>query len=196
MKNGFMENCTDGRPRTRLDWFDATRGLNRGRSLLYEGMWYGVKCLFFLSPLPWPGSLRRTLLRCFGATIGEGVVVKPRVNIHFPWKLEVGDHVWIGEEVNLLNFEPIVIHQHACVSQRSFLCTGNHNYRDPSFSYCNAPIAIRAGAWVGAQAFVGPGSTIGSEAVVCAGSVVTGDIPPAMVCAGNPCKPLKPRWTR
>lgn len=179
---------------TRLDQFEASAGLDRGRSKWIEGLWYLTKCCFFLSPLPWPSGFKCRLLRLFGAKVGKGVVIKPRVNIHFPWKLEVGDWVWLGEEVFLLNFESIRIGSQCCVSQRAFLCTGNHDFRDPAFSYRNAPIVVEEGAWVGAQVFVGPGVTLGEGCVVTAGSVVTKDQPAGMICSGNPCHSLKKRW--
>jgi len=180
--------------RVRLDQFDASKGLERGRSRGFEALWYLVKCIFFLSPLPWPGKLKCFLLNLFGAKIGVGVVIKPRVNIHFPWKLQVGDHSWIGEEVFLLNFEPVAIGAHCCLSQRSFLCTGNHDFRVPSFDYRNAPITIEDGAWLGACVFVAPGVTIGSETVITAGSIVTQSQPAGMIASGNPCQPLRARW--
>jgi putative colanic acid biosynthesis acetyltransferase WcaF len=180
--------------RVRLDLFDSRKGLDRGRGRLVETAWYLCKCLVFLSPLPWPSSWKRSLLRAFGATIGPGVIIKPRVNIHLPWRLTIGDHAWIGEEVFILNFEPVSIGRHACISQRAFLCTGNHDFRDPSFAFRNAPITIGDGAWIGAQVFVGPGRKVGAEAVATAGSVVTADLPPQMICAGNPCTASKPRW--
>jgi putative colanic acid biosynthesis acetyltransferase WcaF len=179
---------------SRLDLFDASAGLDRGRPVWLEALWYLVKCFVFLSPLPWPVGFKRTVLRAFGAKVGKSVNIKPRVNIHFPWKLELGDWCWLGEEVFILNFEPVSIGAHACVSQRAFLCGGNHDFRDPAFSFRNAPIHIGEGAWVGAQVFVGPGVTIASHAVVTAGSVVTASLPEAMICSGNPCVPLKPRW--
>ena len=76
--------------------FDATVGLNRGASKIKEVIWYLTKVCFFLSALPYPSSFKVSLLKLFGAKIGKGVVIKPRVNIHFPWKLEIGDNVWIG----------------------------------------------------------------------------------------------------
>ena len=180
--------------RVRQDLFDARRGLDRGRSRLVEALWYGFKLAFFLTAMPWPSRWRALCLRLFGAKVGRGVVIKPRVNIHFPWKLTLGDHAWIGEEVFILNFEPVAIGAQACVSQRAFLCTGNHDYRDPAMSYRNAPIGIGDGAWVGAQVFVGPGVRVGADAVATAGSVVLSDLPPGMVCAGNPCVPVRARW--
>lgn len=180
--------------RTRLDLFDASDGLDRGKPKLYEAVWYLCKCFFFLSPLPWPSSLRCFLLRFFGAKVGAGVVIKPRVNIHFPWKLELCDHSWLGEEVFILNFEVVKIGSHVCISQRAFLCGGNHDFRDEKFRYRNAPITIEDEAWIGAQTFVAPGVTVGAGAVVSACSFVNQNLPPAMICAGNPCVAVKPRW--
>jgi putative colanic acid biosynthesis acetyltransferase WcaF len=180
--------------KTRLDQFDAEKGLDRGRSKGFLAGWYLLKCVFLLSAWPWPMGLKRCLLRAFGARIGEGVVIKPRVNVHFPWKLEVGDHAWIGEEVFILNFEPVKIGAQACISQRAFLCTGNHDYRDPQFTYRNAPIMIGSGAWIGAGVFVGPGVEVGEEAVAAAGSVITKNVPANTIVAGNPACGRGARW--
>jgi putative colanic acid biosynthesis acetyltransferase WcaF len=180
--------------RMRLDLFDAARNLDRGRPSWFEGVWYLVKIVFFLSALPWPSALKRALLRFFGAKIGAGVVIKPRVNIHFPWRLEIGAYSWIGEEVFILNFSPVRIGNHACVSQRAFLCTGNHDFRDERFSFRSAPISIGDGAWVGASVFVGPGVEIGDEAVVAAGSVALKSLPAGMICGGNPAEARSKRW--
>ena len=94
----------------------------------------------------------------------------------------------------LLNFEPITIGEQCCISQRAFLCTGNHDYRKPEMPYRNAPITVEDGAWVGAQVFVAPGVTIGQDAVATAGSIVVNDRPDGMICSGNPCRPLMQRW--
>lgn len=180
--------------RVRNDQFRSTMGLDRGRSKWIEAAWYFLKVFFFLSPLPWPSWLKCQLLRAFGAKVGRGVVLKPRVNIHFPWKLVIGDHSWIGEESWILNFEPIEIGDHCCISQRAFLCGGNHSYCHTDMRYRNQPITLHDGAWVGAHVFVGPGVTIHENAVATAGSIVTSDLPPDMVCSGNPCLPVKYRW--
>lgn len=181
--------------RVRNDLFDGRPDLDRGRPRWVEALWYLLKCAFFLSSLPWPSSMKRAILRAFGAKIGRGVYIKPRVNVHFPWKLVIGEHTWIGEEAFLLNLEPIVIGAHCCISQRAFLCTGNHDFTQPSMPYRNRGILVEDGAWVGAQVFVGPGVTIGAEAVIGAGSVVTKDQPREMRCAGNPCMPIAARWS-
>lgn len=180
--------------RTRLATFDASIGLERQSPKWKEVLWYLLKCFFFLSPLPWPNLLQIALLRAFGAKVGRGVNIKPRVNIHFPWKLTLGNHCWLGEELFILNFEPVVIGDDCCLSQRAFLCCGNHDFRSSAFTFRNEPIRIERGAWIGAQAFVGPGVTVGAEAVVTAGSVVTNNLPANQICRGNPAIPVGQRW--
>ena len=190
-----MPPIANSTTRVRNDLFDPDLGSDRGRPRLVEAIWYLMKCLVFLSPWPWPSALKCALLRLFGATIGRDVYIKPRVNIHFPWKLSIGDFTWIGEEVFILNFEPVTLGAHCCISQRAFLCTGNHDYRRASMPYRNQPITVEDGAWIGAQTFIAPGVVIGSEAVISAGSIVTHNQPPQMVCAGNPCVSIRNRWT-
>lgn len=180
--------------RTRLAEFDPSVGLDRGAGRLTEVVWYFVKIAFFLTATPWPSRLKSGLLRGFGAQVGRNVVIKPRVNIHFPWKLSIGDDVWIGEEVFILNFEPVRIGSDCVVSQRAFLCGGNHDFRDPSMPYRNGPITLGDGAWVGAQTFVGPGVDIGVDSVVAAGSVVTKSLGSNGLYGGNPVELRGSRW--
>ena len=169
---------------------------DRGASRTTEIVWYVVKWVVFLTAFRWPSAMKVRILRVFGAEIGTGVVVAPRVNIHMPWKLAIGDFSWIGEEVLLLNLEPITIGSGVVISQRAFLCTGNHDYGDPTFRYFGAPIRVGDGVWVAAQSFVGPGVDIGTDTVVTAGSVVLRSLPDAQVCSGNPCRPVKRRVIR
>ena len=180
--------------RVRLKDFDAS-GFNRGAGKGKEICWYLFKMVFFLSAFPFPNFVKIKLLRLFGAKIGVGVTIKPRVNIHFPWKLEIGNDVWIGEEVFILNFEKAIIGNNVCVSQRAFLCGGNHDFKQPSMPYRNGTINLLDGAWVGASCFVGPGVTIGIDTVVTAGSIVTGSLEGNGIYRGNPAVFIKSRWT-
>lgn len=177
-----------------LESFNGAEGLDRGASKLKEICWYFVKMLFFLTAFPYPKAFKVKLLKLFGAQVGKGVVIKPRVNIHFPWKLSIGDHVWIGEEAFILNFEPITIESHVCISQRAFLCGGNHDYRIPNMPYRNGPITLESGSWVGACSFIGPNVTVGTDAVITVGSVVTSNVEPNTVTRISPLGFKKPRW--
>jgi putative colanic acid biosynthesis acetyltransferase WcaF len=188
-------NTNTTESKVKLKDFDAAIGLDRGASKLKEVLWYFIKVVFFLSALPYPSTLKVRLLRWFGAHVGRGVVIKPRVNIHFPWKLSIGNDVWIGEEVFILNFESVMIEDNVCISQRVFLCGGNHNYKDPTMPYRNGPIHLEAGCWIGAGVFVGPHVRVGQDTVVTVGSIVTKNVAPNKVCHITAEAFEKQRWT-
>lgn len=177
-----------------LGSFNSSIGLDRGAGKLLEASWYLIKMIFFLSSFPFPNSLKKGLLKLFGANIGVGLIIKPRVNIHMPWKLSIGSNVWIGEDVFMLNFEPITIGNNVCISQRAFLCGGNHNYLDPTMPYRNGPIFLDDGCWIGASCFIAPNVIVGVDTVVTAGSVVTRNLEGNSVYQGNPALYIKPRW--
>ncbi len=147
-----------------------------------------VKNIIFLNPWPWPSALRVALLRMFGAKIGQGVVIRSRVNITFPWRLTIGDHVWIGEEVCILSLAPVQIGSNVCLSQRAFLCTGSHDFRKPTFDLKTAPITIGDRCWIAAQSFIAAGVEVGAGTVVGAGSVVLKSAPAGVFFGGNPAK--------
>lgn len=179
----------------KLAAFDPRLGLDRGAGALKETLWYLIKILFFLTAVPYPSFVKTFLLVLFGAKVGTGAVIKPRVNIHMPWKLEIGNDVWVGEEVFILNFEHVRIGSNVVISQRAFLCCGNHDFREPSMPYRNAPITLEDGCWIGASCFVGPGVTVGIDTVVTSGSVVTTSLPSGGVYGGNPAIYKTNRWT-
>jgi len=161
---------------------------DRGAPRWKEAVWALVRFLFFQNALPWPSSLRCALLRGFGAKIGRAVVIRANVNISFPWRLAIGDHVWIGEDVGILTLAPVTIESNVCISQRAYICTGSHDFRREDFKLCVAPITIRAQSWIAASAFVGPGVTIGTGSVISAGAVVFKDVPPSSLARGNPAQ--------
>jgi putative colanic acid biosynthesis acetyltransferase WcaF len=169
----------------------TTGAFERGAPPAIEALWWVVRAIFFLTPIPWPAELRVILLRAFGAKIGEGVVVRSGVNITFPWRFTAGDHVWIGDEVMILSLAPVVIGSNCCISQRTFLCTGSHDFSSPAFSLKTAPITIKDGCWVAASAFIAPGVEIGPASMVTAGSVVVTNVPPRVIVRGNPATVIK-----
>lgn len=132
------------------------------------------------------------MLRLFGASAGERVVIRSRVNITFPWRLVLGDDVWLGEEVVLLTLAPVTIESDVCISQRAFLCTGSHDFRRESFDLVTKPIFIRRSTWIAAAAFIAPGVEVGEGSLVSAGSVVLESIPPHSIVRGNPAVAVRP----
>ena len=169
----------------RLDLYDNS-DFDRGAGRLKEALWVLCKCVFFLNPFPWPSFLRIWLLRLFGAQLGHGVVIRSGVNITFPWRLTVGNHVWIGEEVLILSLAPVTLGSNICISQRAFLCTGSHAWRCETFDLQTHPIVVEDRVWISAQAFIGPGARIGSDSVIGAGTVLMKTIPNNSFASGNP----------
>lgn len=168
----------------------------RGRSAIAVQIWWVAEAILVHASPQILYGWRRIVLRMFGARIGKNVMIRPSVRITYPWKLEIGDHSWIGDGVELYSLGPIRIGSNAVVSQGSYLCAGTHDHRDPLFPIIGAPITVEDEAWVAAQAFIAPGVTIGRGAVVGARSVVLADVPAGMVAAGHPAKVRGPRLTR
>ncbi len=164
-----------------------------GRPFVVRALWLVVEALVLLNPLVTSYGLKRALLRAFGARVGRGVVIKPNVHVKYPWRLEIGDHAWIGERSWIDNFVKVRIGAHACVSQGAYLCTGNHDWSDPGMRRVVEPVVVDDGAWVGAFARVAPGVTVGREAVVTLGSVLLEDAAPRGVYQGNPAVRVKER---
>lgn len=164
-----------------------------GAGVLKRTLWYFVNALFFINHLNPMSSLKVTLLRLFGANIGKGVVIKPGVNIKYPWFLSVGDYSWIGEDVWIDNLVQVSIGANCCISQGAMLLTGNHNYKLPTFDLMVKPITIEDGGWLGAKCVVCPGVTVGTHAVLSVGSVASKDLEPYKVYQGVPAVARKQR---
>jgi putative colanic acid biosynthesis acetyltransferase WcaF len=175
-----------------MDRFQVPPGF-RGRSRAYVQLWRLVQSsLFALSPQAMY-SWRAWLLRLFGAKIGRGAIIRPSVKIPYPWKLTIGDHCHIGDEVHLYTYAEIEIGDCAVVSQRSYICTGSHDYTSPTFDLFARKIVIAAEAWVAMDVFVAPGVTIGRGAVVGARSSVFHDVPPGTISMGTPARVVRER---
>ncbi len=171
------------------DWYKKEIGAGK----LKQFLWYCTNSIFFINSLNFSSGLKIFLLRLFGAKIGNGVVVKPAVNIKYPWKLIIGDHSWIGEKVWIDNLAAVTIGSNVCLSQECFLLTGNHNYKLPTFDLVIAPIILEEGVWIGAKATVCPGVTCRSHSVLSVGSVATKDLEAFTIYQGNPAMELRKR---
>lgn len=179
-------------PQVRLDLFDHST-LDRGRSRLVEALWVLTRCFFFTTSLPWPNGAKRRLLRLFGAKVGAGVVIRPGVYVHFPWKLAVGNHCWIGDSCRLLNIAPITFEDHVALAHEVYLAAGGHDVRSATMAAKHAPIHVKSGSWIASRAFVGPGVTVHERTVVGAAAVVMRDVGPDVIVAGNPARVIGPR---
>ena len=195
MGNGEMESQTDEfGPESLVDlrqydqsWFDP------GKPKWLILIWWLVQAIVFPLTLHAHHAPRRVLLRLFGARIGEGVVIRPTARFTYPWKVEIGDYSWIGDKVEFYSLDWIRVGTHAVISQKSYLCTGSHDYQDPAFGLKTGSIVIENGVWLATDVFVGPGVRIGANTVVGSRSSVLGDLPGQQVCLGTPCRPRSPR---
>jgi putative colanic acid biosynthesis acetyltransferase WcaF len=165
------------------------------REQLQRMLWGVGQWVFRLSPRPCFGW-RRFVLRAFGAKIGAQVNAYPSTRIYFPWNLSVGDWTALGEEAFIYNVGPIRIGEKVTISHRAHVCAGTHDYTQADLPLVKATIEIRDQAWVCADAFIGPGVVIGEGAVIGARAVVTSDVPPWTVVAGNPAHAIKRREMR
>jgi putative colanic acid biosynthesis acetyltransferase WcaF len=165
----------------------------RGRNAFIVQLWWLVQgTLFKMSPQFLYG-FRRFLLRLFGAKIGKKVILRPTVTVTYPWKVSIGDYSWIGDDVVLYSLGEIKIGKNVVVSQRSYLCTGSHDYLQPNFPIFAKKIIIEDESWLATDVFVAPGIQIGKETVVGSRSSVYKDLPEGYICYGNPAKPIKKR---
>jgi putative colanic acid biosynthesis acetyltransferase WcaF len=165
----------------------------RGRPGWFVQLWWMVEYLMFKPSPQFMYGWRRFLLRIFGATIGKGVILRPSIRVQFPWKLTIGDNSWIGDEVVLYSLGPIDIGNNVVISQRSYLCTGSHDYKAVDFPIYFEPILVEDQCWLATDVYVGPGVTIGRATVVGARSSVFKSLPPGKICLGSPARIIKDR---
>lgn len=172
-------------PLQALDRYRPPADWSRGAPLWREALWRLLGSPLLASALP--GSCwRNALLRLFGARIGRGGRLKPRLRVTFPWRLQVGDHCWLGEGLWIDNLAPVRLGHRVCLSQEAYLCTGNHDFRSPGFDLRAEPIHVDDDAWIAARAVLAPGTRVGRGAVVGLAAVVGGVVPAGAILRGNP----------
>lgn len=177
---------------TKLSTFN-NHNFDKGTSKLTWFCWLIISSLF-LRPSWFPlMSIKILILKIFGAKIGKGLVIKPSVNIKFPWKLVIGNDVWIGENVWIDNLDQVTIGNDVCISQGALLLTGNHDYTIPSFDYLNRPIVLEYGVWIGAKSVVCPGVVCKSHSILAVGSIATKNLEAYTIYQGNPAQEVRKR---
>jgi len=165
----------------------------RGRSAVTVQLWWIIQStLFRLSPqfmYPW----RRFLLRLFGAKIGKGVLIRPGVKVTYPWKLTIGDYVWVGDGTELYTLAPITIGSHVAIAQDVAIITGSHRFRQMSFDIYALPIRIENECWLCAGSFVHQDVVVRRGSVIGARAVVQKSTEPFSVNAGFPARKVGDR---
>jgi putative colanic acid biosynthesis acetyltransferase WcaF len=163
-----------------------------GRNAVVRALWHLCNSFLLMSFIPGNGW-RKMLLQLFGSRVGRGVVIKPRVNIKYPWNLSIGEYSWLGEGVWIDNLGAVSIGSNCCISQGAMLLCGNHNYRKTTFDLMVGNITLENGVWIGAKGLVCPGVTCRSHAVLSAGSIATSDLEAFKIYSGNPAVAVKDR---
>jgi putative colanic acid biosynthesis acetyltransferase WcaF len=166
----------------------------RGRSAVMVQLWWLVQATLFRASPQVLYGFRRWLLKLFGARIGKGVRVRASATFTYPWKIQIGDYSWVGDDAVFYSFAPITLGNNVVISQKSYLCAGTHDYRSRAFDIQSYPIVIEDNVWVATDVFVAPGVTIHRGAVVGSRSSVFGDMPAVMICLGSPARPVRPRF--
>jgi len=162
-------------------------------SPLKRAAWFLFNAFFLINPFNPFSGLKIAVLRMFGAKIGKGVVIKPAVNIKYPWFLSIGDHTWIGENVWIDNLGKTTIGSSVCISQGALLLCGNHNYKKTKFDLIVGDIVLEDGVWVGAKSIVTGGVTCYSHAILSAGSVASKTLDAYGIYRGNPAEFIRER---
>ena len=166
------------------------------RNRLLRAAWNMSRALLASWTPPQMRFWRRFLLKLFGAKLGESSDVRGSARVWYPPHLHLADRALLAERVNCYNMAPITLGRAALVSQGAHLCAGSHDIASATFQLTASPIVIGAGAWIAAEAFVGPGVEVGEGAVLGARGVAFRSLDAWTVYGGNPAKPIKPRVLR
>jgi putative colanic acid biosynthesis acetyltransferase WcaF len=110
-----------------------------------------------------------------------------------PWNVEIGDWSAVGEDALIYSLGKVRIGRNVTLSYRTHVCAGTHDLRDPAMPLIKPPVQLEDGVWIGTEAFIGPGVTVGRAAIVGARAVVTRNVSPFDIVAGNPARSIGTR---
>ncbi len=176
-----------------LDISRNRHSVKYSRSVMLRRVLWGLCQPLFRYSLRSMFGWRSWLLRLFGAKIGKAVHIYGSATIYMPWNLEVGDWSSIGEHAYIYNLGQVIIGQQVTISQRAHLCAGTHDYCKPDMPLLKPSIDIGDQVWVCADAFIGPGVSIGEGAVIGARAVAVKHVTAWRVVAGNPAREISIR---
>ncbi len=165
----------------------------RGRSVFFVQLWWIVQSIFFNCSPQFLYKYRVWILRLFGARIGKSCLIRPSVKITFPWKVTIGNNVWIGDDVTLYSLGEIHIGNNTVISQKTYICTATHDYKKLNFPIKSYRTIIEDEVWIGTDVYLAPNITISKGCVIGARSSVFKSLPTNMICYGYPCQPIKAR---
>jgi putative colanic acid biosynthesis acetyltransferase WcaF len=166
---------------------------NTGRNIIIRTIWFFINSLVFQTYIFPFYTIKKYILILFGAKIGKNFVIKPSINIKYPWLLSIGDNVWIGEKVWIDNLTYITIKNNVCISQGAFLLTGNHNYKSKSFDLIVKEIILEEGVWIGANSIVCPGVVCKKYSILTVGAVAFDNLENYGIYKGNPAIKIRNR---
>jgi len=178
--------------KTDLSKYDNS-SYNPGKNMIVRILWYYTNLMFFKNPFNTLNFTKVFLLKLFGAKVGQGVVIKPSVNIKYPWRLKIGNHVWIGENAWIDNLANVEIGDNSCISQGAMLLTGSHDYSKTTFDVITGEIILEDGVWIGAKSIVYPDITCKSHSLLGVNSVATKNLDPYFIYHGNPAVKISKR---
>ncbi len=169
---------------------------NPGKNVIVRILWYYINIIFFKNSFNTLNFTKVFLLKLFGAKIGQGVVIKPSVNIKYPWRLQIGNHVWIGENAWIDNLADVKIGDNCCISQGAMLLTGSHDYSKTTFDVITGEIILEDGVWIGAKSIVYPDIICKSHSLLGVNSVATKKLDPYFIYHGNPAVKISKRTVK
>ena len=135
------------------------------------------------------------MLKIFGANLSGMPFIHSTARIQIPWNLTMKHRACLGERANAYSLGKIKILEGATIAQEAYVCTGTHDFNDPSLQLITKPITVGKNSFIGARAMILPGVSIGDQAIVGAMSVVSRDVPDHQIVVGNPAKKIGERPT-
>ena len=169
--------------------------LPEDEEIMHQQMLCLEKLYDYNATRPSEGEKREALLKEMFAEIGEGCYIEPP--LHANWAgahVHFGDNVYANFNLTLVDDTDIYVGDKVMFGPNVTVATAGHPI-DPELRYqamqYNIPVHIGENVWIGANAVVLPGVTIGDNSVIGAGSVVTKDIPANVIAVGNPCRVLR-----